>query len=415
MKHKKLLTLWLMALLLPLTAMAQKTLPYEYGFEAPLADEGWTVISDKTSTAINSTASGIHSGAAAFRFYYSTNPPQYLISPEIDSDDKAVAVEFYYKAHSRNYTESFQVGYSTTTADVESFTWDAEVTTTDTSWNLYEGLYPVGTKYVAVKYTANDQFYLWLDDFSISSASGCIKPKGLAVTNITATSALVTWNSEGGPGNYNLRYKASADEDYTTVEGLSEGTYALEGLTPNTSYAVSVQAVCSAEEQSDWTSDVVFTTLETCVTPTNWDASQITMTARSVTLGWIVGDENQDTWEISYSTTAGFNPDEGTIVTVSSNPATIENLTPETRYYFTVRASCGGGDYSQWMPIINRTTPPTCIAPRHGQILSYSFPPASRSAGCPEPRSKTAGRWPTGKKAMPTRIPSMWTTRMYSR
>ena len=192
-------------------------------------------------------------------------------------------------------------------------------------------------------------------------APTCTKPKGLKLDETTTTTATVSWTAEEGSA-YNLQYKAADSEEWTLVEGATS-PYALTGLTPATTYEVQVQTACSTTEVSAWSSTLTFTTLETCVTPTNWDASQITMTARSVTLGWIVGDENQDTWEISYSTTAGFNPDEGTIVTVSSNPATIENLTPETRYYFTVRASCGGGDYSQWMPIINRTTPPTCIAP----------------------------------------------------
>ncbi len=350
-----------MALLLPLTAMAQKDLPYEYGFETALADEGWTVITNRTNTSINTSFK--NSGSSAFRFFYSDTPPQYLISPELNSGTDAVAVTFYYRANSLNYEESFQVGYSTTTADVEAFTWDDEVKTNSTAWTVYEGSYPAGTKYVAVKYTANDMYALWLDDITISKTSSCLKPKGLAVDGITVSSAQVTWTAEGGLDGYNLRYKAAADEEYTTVEGITEGTYTLEGLTQNTGYEVSVQAVCSAEEQSDWATAVSFTTLENCQKPSNYDYSLITSTARSVTLGWILADEEQDAWQISYSTSSGFNPDEGTIVNVNTNPATIEGLTPETRYYFTVRAFCGGDEYSSWMPTINRTTPASCVKP----------------------------------------------------
>ena len=150
-------------------AWAQKALPYEYGFENyNLATEGWTTQSIASNTKITNLDK--RTGSYSFYFYYNTKPPQYLISPELNVPSSATGVDvsFFYKAHKSNYEESFQVGYSTTDNSVSSFTWDDEVKTTSTTWTEYAASYPKDTKYVAIKYTANNKYYLYIDDVSIT-------------------------------------------------------------------------------------------------------------------------------------------------------------------------------------------------------------------------------------------------------
>lgn len=150
-------------------ALAQKTLPYEYGFENNnLETEGWTLESTANSTGISNGDK--NSGSYSFRFYYNSNPPQYLISPELSVPANAAGVNLslYYKAQSSSYAETFQVGYSTTDNATASFTWDDEVTTNETTWKQYTLALPKDVKYVAVKYNSNDKYYLFVDDIQIS-------------------------------------------------------------------------------------------------------------------------------------------------------------------------------------------------------------------------------------------------------
>ena len=106
-----------MAIFAPWTAV-QKTLPYNYGFENnDLAGEGWSIVNGATgyyTTGINAEAA--QTGDYGFMFFYSTNPPQYLITPELNGTDNGVEVTFYYKNCS-TYEETFTVGYSTTTSE----------------------------------------------------------------------------------------------------------------------------------------------------------------------------------------------------------------------------------------------------------------------------------------------------------
>lgn len=245
-----------MVAMLPLAMQAQKALPYEYGFENnDLAGEGWTMV-DCTVGSYSST--GIATAAAkngdyGFMFYYNTNPPQYLISPELTGTEAGLTVEFYY-VNGSTYNETFKVGYSTTDNDVASFTWGTELTA-PSDWELYSGSFPAGTKFVAIQYTANDQFKMYLDDFSFSGPVSCPNPTDLAYSNVTTTSADLSWTAVGSETAWTLEVNG------TTRTGITENPYTLTDLTPGTAYTVKVKANCSDEEQSSWSTPVNFVTV----------------------------------------------------------------------------------------------------------------------------------------------------------
>ncbi len=141
-----------------------KSLPYAYGFEDPGEFDCWTKLNCHTDSDINNDDT--YEGDNSFRFRWNTNPPQYLISPKFDVAVD-MKVSFYYKNGSNSWPESFQVGYSTTTKSPSAFVWGEEVTANDQyTWQLYEEIFPAGTKYVAVKLNSNDKLYLYLDNFS---------------------------------------------------------------------------------------------------------------------------------------------------------------------------------------------------------------------------------------------------------
>ena len=146
-----------------------KSLPYAFGFEEDGEEYCWTMLNCYSTTGLyNSTDA--YEGDYCFRFYYTVNPPQYLISPKFEGTT-GMNVSFYYKNGSSSWPESFQVGYSTTTQTPNAFIWGEEVTVNSPNdWLLYEDSFPEGTKYVAVKCTSDDQLYLYLDNFSFEPA-----------------------------------------------------------------------------------------------------------------------------------------------------------------------------------------------------------------------------------------------------
>ena len=143
-------------------------LPYSYGFESDADMSCWKMESCTSGTG-RTQNSGINN-SYGFKFNYNTNPPQFLISPELSGGDQyGVKVEFSYKAGGY-YEESFMVGYSTSTNAVSSFenNWDDEITYSSSSWATYSHVFPAGTKYVAIKYTANDKSALNVDNISFT-------------------------------------------------------------------------------------------------------------------------------------------------------------------------------------------------------------------------------------------------------
>ena len=80
----------------------------------------------------------------------------------------------------------------------------------------------------------------------------CDAPTALSASNITETTAEITWT--GSAEAYEFKLNGGAAETLTTT------SKALTGLTPNTAYTVEVRAICG-EQTSEWVS-TSFTTLE---------------------------------------------------------------------------------------------------------------------------------------------------------
>ncbi len=100
---------------------------------------------------------------------------QYMISPELVYDGTAdMEVSFIAKAYASYGTETFRIGYSTTTNDVDAFTWSEEYTAS-TEFNPYYMTIPANAKYAAVYYTADWQYYLYVDDFAVNEATSGIR------------------------------------------------------------------------------------------------------------------------------------------------------------------------------------------------------------------------------------------------
>lgn len=232
-------------------AKAQQALPYEYGFENnDLAAEGWTIVDGAGSTGITSSSSYVQNGSYGFQFYYNTNPPQYLISPELTGTESGVTVSFSYR-NPGSYDEAFMVGYSKTTSDKDAFEWDAEIIPEKKgNWTVYENTFPAGTKYVAVAYTANDQLRLCLDDFIFTFPTAVAKPTGLKVNYEGGTEATISWSSDASAFDIDVNDVVTEDVP---------NPYTLTGLSLGTTYTIKVRAK-EGTDVSGWSTSVSFTT-----------------------------------------------------------------------------------------------------------------------------------------------------------
>jgi hypothetical protein len=102
---------------------------------------------------------------------------------------------------------------------------------------------------------------IYVDDIHIEAFT-CSVPLNVAVTDVTTTTATISWESAGGNTAQVYQYAVT-----TTDEAPADGVYSpnfsnpVDGLTPNTTYYVFVRSSCSAV-WSDWSEVVTFTTAE---------------------------------------------------------------------------------------------------------------------------------------------------------
>ena len=84
-----------------------------------------------------------------------------------------------------------------------------------------------------------------------SSLIGCVKPTAFTINYLGGDEAEVSWNSDAPSFNISVN---------NVVTNNVTSPYTLTGLDLNTTYTVSVQAVCDATSTSDWTNPASFTT-----------------------------------------------------------------------------------------------------------------------------------------------------------
>ena len=176
----------------------------------------------------------------------------------------------------------------------------------------------------------------------------CEAPTNLVASNVTATTAEITWN--GAVDTYELRINAGSIETLTTTSKT------LTNLNPSASYTVDVRAVCE-ERTSDWVS-VSFITLEAttepCDAPTALSANNITETSAEIT------------WN-GTATTYEFKLNGGEAETLTTTTKSLTGLTANTAYTVEVRAICED-QTSDWVTTNFTTleevvTPQPCDAP----------------------------------------------------
>ena len=148
------------------------------------------------------------------------------------------------------------------------------------------------------------------------------KPTNLAVTNLTWNSATITWEGEGNKWNLAYQEGYGNNNTWTEVNGLTEKSYDMTGLSNSSYYHVRVQSDLGDGEGSGWTT-MAFKTNNRYVAVS--DVKVLDADGSSITLGWT--DNNDATqWRIIYYGETGYD------IYVDTNPYTITGLLPETEY-----------------------------------------------------------------------------------
>jgi len=289
------------------------TLPYICNFEDPIENLAWRSLSNSDNKWFvgNSVGNGNSTGGTKANYISNDNGLSWAITTgsfysytyrDIDfgTDTSSFNLSFDWKCQgniSSNYLYAGLLVYLIDTSDVftDSYgfptnpikslgsfinypTWQSAQLTIDTI---------AGVKRLAFVYInrLNNQDYTppsAIDNVSVISANQtlCFTPTGLAISDIAANSANISWTAGGSEINWQI----TTDITSTPIDVNNTPFYQLNGLTSNTNYTVYVRANCGNGSYSPWVSQTFTTTTPPYQLPTVTTAQQIGTTQTSTTL-----------------------------------------------------------------------------------------------------------------------------------
>ncbi len=161
----------------------------------------------------------------------------------------------------------------------------------------------------------------------------CSTPGSLNVSNITTSSANLSWNAVNGASSYQARIKSVASSSWTTYNTTST-SLSLSVFTASTQYEFQVRTVC-VSSSSNYSTSFNFTTGSACSPPTVLSASNIV--SPSATLSWnTVSGASSYLMRIRRVATNSWS-----YYSTTNTVYTLNSLQNGTQYEFQVRSNCG--------------------------------------------------------------------------
>lgn len=285
-----------------------------------------------------------------------TDPqPQYAIMPRM-ADLGGIEVTLWAKGHSEAST--FKIGTMTDPTDASTFTEITEQALT-TSYQRYIYAIPANTtdQYIAFMIDAADSDRItngvYIDDIVIPT---CSRPTGLHVAELTARSVRIEWDAEEGAmfqplmpgGQPTYPFDPNNPPTNWNVEERTENFAIWDNLSPETTYGVWLRKYCSESDQSE-PIYIMFTTLEECLTPTNFyvysDPQGVFASWEGNAPVYEIEYENLETWQTAIN--------HGLVSVAGSNTYTFTGqesvpLIQGMRYRFRIKAQCTPSLASEW-------------------------------------------------------------------
>ncbi len=212
-------------------------------------------------------------------------------------------------------------------------------------------------------------------------------PTNLSATGISASGFTANWTAPGGPLTGYVLQVATDNGFASVVQTLNPGSGAtnqpISGLTANTTYFFRIQAQNTGGESAFSPASAPVLTLPPA--PQNFAVQGGSVTTTGLTVQWSAPPTNPDGYELRYSTDPGL---AGATLLTPAGSATsqaIAGLTPNTTYYFQLKAKNGTG-ISDPTATINQLTLPAAptgfaVTERRARQVSLGWnPPASNPA-----------------------------------
>ena len=196
------------------------------------------------------------SGHNSMRFYTlstsGTYSDQIAILPEINVNTHPMnTLQLSLDARSGNssYPLKLTIGVMTDPNDASTFVPVETITTKSTTYATYEipfTHYTGNGSYIALKAAqpATDYNSGYVDNLVVDLAPTCTKPTNVEISQITGTSALVTWTEAVfGATGYTLSYTETGTNNWSS-QTVTGNSFMLSNLNPETDYTLTISSIC---------------------------------------------------------------------------------------------------------------------------------------------------------------------------
>jgi GEVED domain/Fibronectin type III domain/Secretion system C-terminal sorting domain len=214
-------------------------------------------------------------------------------------------------------------------------------------------------------------------------------PPNVVVSNVTANSAVVTWNPVVASANYILRYREVGTGTWITISAPTLpqpplNSYTITGLSSFVTYEVQVANICVGETTpNNFSNPQVFTTVRLCqVPPPGLTITQLNPTSAVVVWDAFTGPGATNSYIFRYRKVGipGWNT-----ITVNTNTYTVTGLLELTKYEMQVANVCSGTP-GNFTPPYYFTTPTVTYCPMQSanSTTEYISQVTARPTGKPE-------------------------------
>ena len=192
-------------------------------------------------------------------FHYTPNCYTIAVLPELSSAIPLNNLVLNLDARRHNLSSgALEVGAMTDPTDASTFEVIDTVPITSTyAWNnytIYCNEYSGFGQYLAFRVNNAGNYTVAIDNLILDYLPGCLPPSGVTVTNITQTTANVSWN--GNATHFKVYVIGNPD---TIVYTTTQNSITIEDLEPSSTYSVMVQSFCT-NDTSDFSSKASFHT-----------------------------------------------------------------------------------------------------------------------------------------------------------
>jgi hypothetical protein len=244
------------------TLCAPVTAPFGESFEGESLSRCWTVRSMRFLSSnpvpawlpgVSTTMATAGSGSLRLESKRSNlvgREASWVVLPTMTDAPNRVMVDFDYRVPSGYEYVELAVGITSSETDTSGFVRLASIRPSDGNWHRYSFNFALSGitdgRIALLQDNHSDHSYAgglpndygYLDSVVVTPFTGCMRPVALAVSMVSDEEATVSWVDVNGAGTYEV----SCGPQTVTVMGDTSWTFT--GLSPQTTYAVSVRTVC---------------------------------------------------------------------------------------------------------------------------------------------------------------------------